>query len=191
LELADRIRERLKLIEKDFEMATVRVQFVKDFEKLPLPSGVVSLKRGDEIEIPRWQVRELANEGYVDVKDRRIELDEVNLYHYREKRSQSASAPQPLPQDFYLKARELIRSLDEAIRRSPSSMLLRDRETLEKNIIELAETRLLKIIRLAQAGGEEYRERMTPEEMILYNIVRALLEAWRDYISGLLRGEVA
>jgi DNA replication factor GINS len=170
-------------------MMPVRVQFIKDYENLPLPSGVVSLKRGDEIELPRWQARELLKRGFIEVKEKKLGLDEVNLYHYREKRSQNVSAPQPLPQDFYLKARELIRELDEAIRKSPSSMLLRDREILEKNIIELAETRLLKIIRLAQAGGEEYRERLTPEETIMHSVVRSLLEAWRDYITALLKGE--
>ncbi len=188
MELMDRVRERLKLIETDFVTSLVRVQFVKDYGDLPTLNGIVSLRRGDEVELPRWQAEELLKKGYVNIKEQAISLDEVNFYHYREKRSQSASAPQQLPQDFYLKAKELVKSLDKAIRKSPSSMLLRDRETIEKNIMELAETRLIKIIRLAQAGGEEYREKMTPEETILYNIVRSLLEAWRGYVSGLLKG---
>ncbi len=189
MEVSERIKERLALIKMDFDMSPVRVQFIKDYENLPLPSGVVSIKRGDELELPRWQVNELLKEGCVDVKDKRLELDEVNLYHYREKRTQGASAPQQLPQDFYLRAKELAKRLDESIRKNPSSMLLRDREMLEKNIIELADTRLLKILRLAQAGGEEYRDKLTPEEVIIYNIVRSLLESWREYISALLRGD--
>lgn len=189
MELIDRIKDRLRLIEMDFDIRPVRVQFIKDYENLPTQNGLVSLRRGDEVELPRWQAEELLEKEYVEIKEQLLNIDEANFYHYREKRSQSASAPQQLPQDFYLRSRELIKKLDEAIRKSPSSMLLRDREVIEKNIMELAETRLIKIIRLAQAGGEEYREKMTPEEAVMYNIARSLLEAWRNYISELLKGE--
>jgi len=182
------LQERLKLVEYDFEVTPVRVQFLKDVERVPLPSGIVNMKRGDEVEMPRWQARILASEGLVEIKERALTIDEVNLYHYREKRSQAAGAIQGLQQDFYLKVRELVRSLNEEIKRNPTSMLLRDRETLEKNLLDLAESRLVKIMSLAQAGGEEYREKMTPEETIIYEALRSLLATWREYISRLARG---
>ncbi|MEB3850965.1 MAG: DNA replication complex GINS family protein [Desulfurococcales archaeon] len=179
---------RLRLIVMDYEMRPVRVLALKDIGPLPLPQGIVNIRRGDELEMPRWQARILSEEGAVEIRERALDIDTINMYHYREKRGQAANQLQGLPQDFYMAARDLIVKLNEMIRESPSTMLIRDREVLEKNLIDLAETRLSKIIRLAVSGGEEFKERMTPEEGIVYDRLRGVVEAWRRYAREIAGG---
>ncbi len=179
--------ERLELIRQDHEASSVRVLFLKNYQNLPTPAGRVNARRGDELELPRWQARLLEENGVVEVKDKRLDIDTVNTYHYREKRKTAANQLTPLPTDFYLKAKELVEELNKLIKERPSHMLLKDREILEKNLVELAETRLMKIVRLALTSGEELRERMTPEESLIYLNVHEATLTWRNYIEGIFK----
>lgn len=186
MEVKRHLNTRLRLLELDYMISPVRVQALRDIGRIPLPGGEMDVRRGDEFEVPRWQAMLLEGLGLVEIKEKDMDLDEVNLYHYREKRTQAGSVLQSIPQDFYYRVRELIRKLNDEIRRNPATMLLRDRETVEKNVLEIADTRLAKIIRLAQAGSEEQRERMMPEETLVYNAIRSILDAWREYISRIV-----
>ena len=189
MRVRDSIQARLRLVEYDYLMEPVRVIALKDIGPLPLPQGMVNVRRGDELEVPRWQARELERMGLAEIRDRGLDIDSVNMYHYREKRGRAANQLQGLPRDFYLAVRDLVERLDTMIRESPSTMLLRDREVVEKNLMDLAETRLAKILRLASSGGEEFKERMTPEESITYDTIRSVVEAFRAYVRGLVGGE--
>ncbi len=182
------LAERLKLVELDYEFREVRVLFVKDYEDLPLPNGRVTARKGDEMDLPRWQARLLADMGYVEIKDRRLDVNEINMVHYREKRGRGANEIQPLPQDFYFKVREYVSMLNNAIRESPASMLIREREAAEKNTLDLADTRLVKILRLAQTGSSEFKDRMTPEERILFDVLQSLIEDWKRYAKKVAAG---
>ena len=188
MRVGESLRGRLKLIVLDYEMSPVRVLALRDIGPLPLPQGMVTVRRGDELEVPRWQARLLASRSLVEIRERGLDIDAVNMYHYREKRGQAANQLQGLPQDFYLAARDLVARLNEMIRESPSTMLIRDREVLEKNLLDLAETRLSKLLRLAVSGGEEFKERMTPEEALIYDLVRSVVEVWRSYAKELAGG---
>jgi DNA replication factor GINS len=184
----DSLRERLELVVLDYETRPVRVLALRDIGPVPLPQGMVTVRRGDELEMPRWQARLLASRGLVEVRERGLEIDSVNMHHYKEKRGQAANQLQGLPSDFYLAVHDLIIRLNEMIKESPSTMLIRDREVIEKNLLDLAETRLSKILRLAVSGGEEFKERMTPEESIIYDTLRAVVEVWRGYVKEIAGG---
>ncbi len=188
MRVRDSLRVRLRLVAYDYLVEPVRVLALKDIGPLPLPQGAVNVRRGDELDVPRWQARELERLGLVEVRARGLDIDTVNMYHYKEKRGQAANQLQSIPQDFYMAARELIERLDEMIRESPSTMLIRDREVVEKNLLDIAETRLVKLLRLAASGGEEFRERMTPEESIAFDAIRAVVDVFRDYVRGLAGG---
>ena len=175
---------RLKLVGLDYEFRRVRVVFLRDYQKLPTPTGFIDVRRGDELELPRWQARLLRDLGYVEVRDGGVDLDFVNLHHYKEKKS-SGQLTQ-VPQDFYFRASELVERLDRLVREAPSHMVYRDREMAERNLIDMAETRLAKILWLSYSGGEEFRDRMTPEERIVYNHVLEAVEAWRGYLKNLV-----
>jgi DNA replication initiation complex subunit (GINS family) len=93
-----------------------------------------------------------------------------------------------VPQDFYMKAFELIGRLNKLIRETPSQAILRDREVAERNLIDIAEARLAKILKLTYSGGEEFRDKMTPEERIIYNHLVEVLESWRSHVKSSIAG---
>ena len=183
------LEDRLRLVSLDYELRGVRVLFLRDYPRLPLAGGVVDARKGDEMDLPRWQARVLEDMGVVEVRERLPDLNDINMYHYREKRGRAANQLQPLPEDFYLRVSEFVAKLNEAIRENPSSTLIRDRETAEKNTIDLAETRLAKLVRLAQTEGGELKERMTLEERIIFDVLRGIIGGWRAYIERVARGE--
>ncbi|MEB3859865.1 MAG: DNA replication complex GINS family protein [Desulfurococcales archaeon] len=178
------VKDRLDLVRMDYELRGVKALFLRDYDNLPTPGGILSARRGDEIELPRWQAALLASKGVVEVKDSSVDIDYINMYHFREKKKAGANELSQLPQDFYMKAGELVERLDRLIRESPSHMLFRDRDVLERNLMELAESRLAKLLRLAQSGSEEFKERMTPEEALVYKVIRDTIESWRGYIRS-------
>ncbi len=177
-------KERLELIRLDYEVKRVRVIFLKDYAGLPTPSGTLDVKRGDEIELPRWQARLLKGLGFVEVKESPIDVDYINTVHFRERR-RVGDQINPIPQDFYLRSSEFIEKLDRLIREAPSGTLLRDREVAEKNLLDIGETRLSKILRLAYSLAENVRDKMSPEEAIVYNHMVKAVEAWREYLKTL------
>ena len=180
---------RLRLIQMDYEQKLVRVTALADIESLPTPAGVVSLKTGDEIDLPRWQARLLESKGLVSIKDKEVDINIINMYHFKEKRKTAANQITALPQDFYPKAFELVRKLDELIKENPAHMFLKDREIVEKNLTELAEARLAKIIRLATTNEGGLRDRLTPEETIVFDSLHSVISSWRDYIKSPFRRE--
>lgn len=177
------MRLQLELISLDYMVRPVRVVFLESpGEPVPTPGGPVRVRRGDEIELPRWQAKMLADRGLVEVRDEPIDLKTVNIYHYREKKKVGANQLSELPQDFYPKAFELVERLDRLIQEKPYHMLIRDREILEKNLVELSEARLAKIIRLAMTEEGGVRERLTPEETVVYDRLLDTIKGWRSYL---------
>ncbi|MCE4624962.1 MAG: DNA replication complex GINS family protein [Desulfurococcales archaeon] len=178
------IGSKLRLILYDYMVRPVRVVFKEStVEPVPTPNGRAVFRKGDEVDLPRWQARLLAERGIVEVRDQPLDIDSVNMFHYKEKRRSAANQLSPLPQDFYPKAFELVERLDEMIRNKPFHMLLKDREILEKNLVELAEARLAKIIRLAMTEEGGVREKLTPEETVVYDMILATIREWRNYVK--------
>ncbi len=158
-------------------------------ETVPLPDGTLSAKKGDEVEAPRWVARVLVARGAAKLKDE-VDITYLNSYQYRERRTAAPSQLPQLPPDFYIKVSEYLRSLDEQLRTSPSAMLMRDRESGEKALMEIAQLRLSKVIRLAQVESQEdLTASMTPEEALLYTRLRELLGSWKSYVASLAGGE--
>jgi DNA replication factor GINS len=175
---------QLKLVAVDYMLRPVRVVFLKSLDSpIPTPSGLATYRKGDEVDLPRWQARLLASKGVVEIREQQLDIDTVNMYHYREKRRGAANQLSSLPQDFYPKAFELVEKLNETIRSRPSHMLLRDREILEKNLIEIAESRLAKILRLAVTEEGGVREKLTPEETVVYDRILEAIKEWREYVK--------
>ncbi|MEM1873859.1 MAG: GINS complex subunit Sld5 [Acidilobaceae archaeon] len=165
----------------------MRVVFLKDYPQLPTPMGVVSVKRGDELELPRWQARILKNMGFAEIRDSEVDLNTINTFHFRERRNPPGELV-AFQQDFYLRAREFIEKIDRIIRENPSHMLLRDRDSAEKNLVDIAETRLLKLLKLAYSQDAGVKTRITVEELVLYDYLLRAVSSWRSYIKKIVGG---
>ncbi|MEB2793824.1 MAG: DNA replication complex GINS family protein [Caldisphaeraceae archaeon] len=183
-----KFEERLRLLNLDSRLRRTRVLLLRDYNSLPMPGGVMSVRKGDEIEVPRWEAEFLKERGVAEIKEEGIDIDYINNYHFREKRNSAPNQLTSLPQDFYLKIRSFIKKLDEAISKSPSHMLINDREAAEKNFLELSDVRLIKIIRLSQTDGDELKDRMTPEELLLYTTMKEIVKSWKEYVQSLIKG---
>ncbi len=180
------IRERLRLLEKDYELEPVRVLVLRDVE-IPTPSGVTRVQRGEELDLPRWQARELREKGVVDIKEAEIGSEDIARVHFAEVHSRGAIQLAQLPPRFYLKVREYIESLNRAIKENPSPSLFNDRANTEKLLADIVDRRLNKIVRLVVAGGDDsVLDKMTPEEKILYKTLLDTIRSWRDEIIGYL-----
>ncbi|MCS7107200.1 MAG: DNA replication complex GINS family protein [Acidilobaceae archaeon] len=183
------IKERLELAKLLYQQKRVKVMFIKDYPALPTPAGFMNVRRGDELELPRWQAKLLKAMGYADVREAPLDIGHINQQHFRERRGESAGQLVPLQSDFYSKAGELVALLNSMIRENPSSAIIKDREGAERNIADLAEVRLGKMLRLAQAGERGVMDRMTPEEVALYLYMLEGIEAWKGYVRSISRGE--
>ena len=185
-----KLDERLQLLGIDALLRPVKVMILSDC-RVPLPEGPLQAKKGDEVEVPRWIAEVLVSQGLAKYKEE-VNVNYVNMYHYKERRSTTGSQLAQLPPDFYVSVGEFIRSLEEEIKRSPSHMLINDKDMSEKNIIELSETRLSKIIRLAQTDmGDEEVPKMTPEEALVYSQLKTTVSAWKKYIESLMGSQAS
>lgn len=179
------LSEKFELAWLDYEMRRARVVFLRDYPKLPTPMGLISVKRGDEIELPRWQAHLLKAKGYVEVRDGEVDLNTINTLHFRERRNPPGELVL-FQQDFYLRVKDFLEKIDKVIRENPSHMLLRDRDTAEKNVVDIAETRLLKLLKLAYSQDVSVKTRITVEELVLYDHLLKLISSWREYIKKIV-----
>lgn len=184
------IRELLELVRLSYRFGKVKVQFLRDYPELPTYFGLVSVKRGEEVELPRWQAQLLKAMGYVEIKEALVDISYINKQHFKEKKGSSPGMPEHLPSDFYFRASQFVAALDSLLRKETSHAVLRDREAAERNILDLAERRLVKILSSVTADPKEARGRVTPEEEILLLILSDAVETWREYIRRVARGEV-
>jgi DNA replication factor GINS len=183
-----KFEKRLKLLSLDSKLKETKVLMLKDYQSLPIPEGSINARKGDEIEMPRWQAEILSQDGIGQIKEEGIDINFINTYHFREKRNNAPNQLIGLSQDFYFKISNFIKSLDDAIAKSPSHMLINDREVAEKNFVELFEIRLTKLLRLSQTNGDELKDRMTPEELLLYTTIKEVISSWRKYMQSLIKG---
>ncbi|GBF09564.1 hypothetical protein apy_12890 [Aeropyrum pernix] len=177
----------LSIVRDYYEAAPVKVVFVKDHPRLPTPGGIINARRGDEVELPRWQARMLREKGYVEYKEKIVDIDYVNLVHYHEVKKSAANSLMGVPSDFYLRVKELVEDLDRRIRENPGYMLFQDRENVERAIMQISERRLVKMMRLVlSGGGEEVRERLTVEENLVYSMAEEVVKGWKEYVKSLV-----
>jgi DNA replication factor GINS len=177
---------RLRLVKSYFDTEPVKVVFIRDYPRLPTPGGVINARGGDEVELPRWQARMLEEEGYVEVRERGVDVDYINYVHYHEARKHAANKLVDVPPSFYRSVRELVESIDRALLEKPSHMLVTDRENIERMVLQIAQRRLSKIVRLVMTGGEEeVRDKLTPEEAIVMSALEEVISSWMRYVESL------
>ncbi|MEM1619521.1 MAG: hypothetical protein QXU97_00245 [Fervidicoccaceae archaeon] len=176
----------LELLRAAFDRAPVRVMALRDVGPLRLPSGsIVSAKRGERVELPRWMARALEERGAVVRLLDRFSVEDLLRVHYREMERRSLSEIQKLPEDFYRLAAEYLEVLEVRLKSSPDYRLLEERRRVEECLSEVAEKRLASILDLviAPRGASELKARLAPEELELYERVSSLVAEWSRVAS--------
>ncbi len=178
---------KLKLVKAHFDIEPVKVVFIRDYPGLPTPGGVINVSKGDELELPRWQAKLLESEGYVEVRERGVDIDYINYVHYHEVKKTAANRLVEVPPSFYRSVGELVEKIDRALLEKPSHMLVTDRENVERMVLQIAQRRLSKMVRLAlTGGGGEVKDKLTPEEALVMSALEEIVSAWSRFVSSLL-----
>jgi len=168
-----------------YEEGTVEVIFQKRLPQLKLGGEEIgSPAEGSELKLPLWAAMVLEEEGYVKIKgkeDLQLKPNDIIKLTWREERSESISK---LPTNFYPRLRELLRSLNENIKKNPTHTALNEQRQVSIKVLDLLNCRLQKILRLSfeRVPSKPSIEMLEPEELALFNSLRSEIEEWRQRI---------
>lgn len=172
------MKEALESIELEFLSKHIKVKVLrslKDVRGLDEPIGASEPE--SEVSLKRCVALKLAEEGYVAFKEgEEMTLNELTDAHWKES-LQPSSRLSGLPEGFYQRLRLYLRKVAEK----------GDRQLLEKSIrlakdIVNARTRKIVSMAVSLAVPQELLQNLAPEEKLLYEEVRALVEYWRSYV---------
>ena len=178
--------ELLELIELSYKLERVRVMVVKDYGSLEIDGAVYELRRGTEIELPRWIAEVLEEAGIVEVLETGLSLEDIARIHFSTHSVKSMRELERLPENFYIQAKEYLRELEARIRRELNTTLLEEKQKAELYLVEIINRRLgmiLQVLRSPASLAEIY-EKFAEEEKLLADALRGLIEEWREKVFG-------
>lgn len=178
--------ELLELIELSYKLKPVRVMVVKDYGSLEIDGVMYELRRGTEVEIPRWIAEVLEETGVVEILETGLSLEDIARMHFSTHSVKSVRELERLPENFYIQAKEYLRELDARIRRELNPMLLEEKQKAELYLVEIINRRLSMIIQVLRSPASlaEVYEKFSEEEKLLADALRSLIEEWRKKVFG-------
>lgn len=166
-----------------YEEDLVEVTFQKPIPKLKIGGeDLGSPIKGTELKIPRWAAKALEEEGYVKIKDDgQLKLLDIIKLLWKEEKTET---PCKMPEKFYPKLRELLKTLNENVRRNPTDIAINEQKQVQMRSLDLINCRLQKIIRLAfeRTPPKSSIDALEPEELALFKALRLEIEGWRQRI---------
>ncbi len=195
-----RLELSIELEMQKFMEEKVKVLILKDLTDVFDGEEMLRLGKGVEIDLPRWLAEYLVTKGYakfvkeIDV----IKLSkEVSKYKFLENKHLEEPYPVQLPKNFYKivkmvleKAKERLSSDDISSNMNDILNIMNRIMRIRNDIEEIAETRLMKMIRYIVSSKEvpvELLEKCTPEEVSLIQEIRNDIATW--YEKALSLGE--
>jgi len=159
-------------------LARINVLIKKDLPEHP--EFPWRLKRGMEASIPAWLYETLEKSGFVERKEP-IDVRVIEVMLHKE---QMTTRPLKMPDDTYSWLKREI----ERTREEKGSDPLEVRR-LVSNLFDLSSARLRKIVRyllLSHVDNMEWRilDNLTPEERVLYLVLREIIDKWRIDLRG-------
>ncbi len=185
------IESRIEALRVRYELKPVRVMVLRDVGKVRIDGVEYELRKGTEVELPRWMARVLASKGIVEYIETPMTLDDVARVHYMVTEARSLAETPQLPEDFYFRARDYLRQLSEELRRRPDPRILEEKSKAEIYLEEVVTRRLWAILQLLRspAARSEVYDRLSSEEKVLHDTLLEEIEAWRRMVSPIEVGE--
>jgi len=148
------------------------------------------LRNGVSLELPLKVAVPLLREGMAEVDESKLpSFAELNKLRWKEERTEDL---QPIPSDFYIKARLYLDALKKHSENDKRKEILFRKS--KAAIIDIITSRMKKIVRHALSSLQPSRnilENMSYEERILYIALCHLLEEWyRLVVDKIERGGV-
>lgn len=175
--------ERLATCFLSFENRPVRFLALKEMQSLRLEGATVGpYEENGEYEERFWVAEQLQREGLVTIS--RSEFLDFNLLsrtHWSEM-MQSSKQLSSLPEGFYAKLRKYLSEVETKAHGDP-----RELPRLEKSkqlATDVLERRLRRITTMASGPpiSNSLLKPLAEEEHLLYDAIRAVIEAWRSAI---------
>ena len=172
-------------IDFDFENSPVRITLTREIPDLPPKlSRVLSVRVGQEVEVPYWTARELVGLGYAKFREEDVlNYNSLSKIHWRETIPASRQLPALQP-NFYCLLRRHVADLREVSKHD--QVKLRELERTETLVRDVVNCRIRKIVSLAASPtpSEELIQGLTYEERTLYTILNKTILEWKGKLLG-------
>lgn len=189
-----RLELMLKLEQEAFMEDKVKVMITHDISELFTGETFLKLGKGMEVEVPRWLAEYLVSKGYAKfVKEITLNdiLKKVSSYNFLEKKNLD-DYPKDIDKKLYKYVRLILKRFEEADIaevQDKKSLIIQymNLEKLKSQIVELANVRLLKSLRLMLGLGEvpvDLIERLAPEELAIINEIKDDITVWKENVLG-------
>ena len=172
-------------IDFDFENSQTRVVMTREIPDLPAKlTKSLSVRVGQEVEVPYWTARELVQLGYAKFRDEDIlTYNSLSKIHWRETIPASRQLPALQP-NFYCLLRRHMLDLNESSKRD--QVKLRELERTQNLVRDIVNCRIRKIVSLAASPdpSEELIQNLAYEERTLYAILNKTISEWKSKLLG-------
>ena len=174
----------------------IEVPIIAIIEKritIPLNGVTIELRKGLRRELPMRFAIPLLKKNMIKIDVSRLySKGLINKIRWKEERMESL---QELDEDFYLKVRILIKTLEEQLKENPDDIeLLSTIRQIKISVIDIIKARMQKIVKIASTNPEisrEYLKNMTKEERMLYVELCDMLSFWHDSLQKFIdMGEI-
>ncbi len=171
----------LRIVDVIHYLKSVKAVVLKDLGRIPVDGDVVTVSRGQEVELPRWLAKALSDLGVVEFRHTPTTPDDVSKYLISEK-SMGKSSMTKLREDFYHEIRELLSTVKASSVDADTAMAA---IRLESNLRDLIRLRINKIVSVTTLSAklERFEENLTIEELLLYRLLNDLLSSWLNQLS--------
>ncbi len=167
-----------ELLELAYMLKPVRSLILKSVGNIPCVGALV---RGSEIPLPRWLAQALESQGFVEIQEGSISLQDL----FKTKFSQQQQREQLLKLEdfFYFVARDLIKTLEKQAKERSDVYLMTTTSRAQRDLIELFNIRfgyVLKAVRLGKLSVVE--KSLSVEERIIAKKVLELVDKWMELV---------
>lgn len=160
-------------------LSSVRTLVLRDLGVVVIDKERVSVRRGDEVNLPLWLALELHRSGYAELRD--VALRDVDLLkYYHMERTSKGSRLADVREDLYFSAGITVSRFN----REKTAETLSKVEKFKGTLNSLVDLRLSKLANAAVNLDVKQASEVSKilEEMILYRLLKKVLESWRDSV---------
>lgn len=185
----DDLEFKLEVFEFERNNRQVKVTITNPVEELTIAGkDLSSLSKGQDVSLPLWAAEALI-EGNIAAARDELKLNYKDFENILWK-EQLETPLQKLPDDFYMQAKELMRSfLEKANRETRDLESVRKLSQFDTLLRDIVCVRMSKIVKVALRGGDSLgaMNPLTDEETWLYERLARLLRTWEKGILGRTR----
>jgi DNA replication factor GINS len=141
-------------------------------DSLKMPEG----KEGDLLEIPRWAAEIFVGLGFAEIQEESFEVEMLKTLS--RERIQDSNRLSTLTSDVYLKLKSYLKGLKDNAHLSGT--LKHDYDEAYMKALDLITLRTVKLLPLTVGEyAPDIMQRLTPEEIKLFKVVREIVQHWK------------